>query len=255
MLGAVMFGHRGFQPVIDAIIKLAELAAKEPRDFTAAELSRARDRRCSSIAESRPARRLQDHRQAGALRRRRRRQGEGQGSASAAQGEEPPKWTAEQVADGRSRTCRPRSSAGTSSTPARRIDGRDLKTVRPIVVGSRHPAAHPRLGAVHPRRDAGARGRHARHRRGRAVCRQRSTARTRRPSCCTTTSRPTRSVKPAAWARRAAAKSATASSPGAPSARCCRPPSSSPTRCASSPRSPSPTARPRWRRSAAPRWR
>ncbi|MGV8937988.1 MAG: polyribonucleotide nucleotidyltransferase [Allorhizobium sp.] len=34
MLGAVMFGHRGFQPVIDAIIKLAEVAAKEPRDFT-----------------------------------------------------------------------------------------------------------------------------------------------------------------------------------------------------------------------------
>ena len=33
MLGAVMFGHRGFQPVIDAIIKLAEKAAKEPRDL------------------------------------------------------------------------------------------------------------------------------------------------------------------------------------------------------------------------------
>ena len=34
MLGAVMHGHAGFQPVIDAIIKLAEVAAKEPRDFT-----------------------------------------------------------------------------------------------------------------------------------------------------------------------------------------------------------------------------
>ena len=34
MLGAVMFGHKGFQPVIDAIIKLAEVAAKEPRDHT-----------------------------------------------------------------------------------------------------------------------------------------------------------------------------------------------------------------------------
>ena len=33
MLGAVMFGHRHFQPVIDAIIGLAEKAAKEPRDF------------------------------------------------------------------------------------------------------------------------------------------------------------------------------------------------------------------------------
>ncbi|MCW5724550.1 MAG: polyribonucleotide nucleotidyltransferase [Maricaulaceae bacterium] len=33
MLGAVMFGHREFQPVIDAIIRLAERAAKEPWDF------------------------------------------------------------------------------------------------------------------------------------------------------------------------------------------------------------------------------
>src|ERR687897_771380 len=33
MLGAVMFGHRHFQPVIGAIIQLAEKAAKEPRDF------------------------------------------------------------------------------------------------------------------------------------------------------------------------------------------------------------------------------
>src|ERR1700757_272119 len=33
MLGAVMFGHRHFQPVIEAIIKLAEQAAREPREL------------------------------------------------------------------------------------------------------------------------------------------------------------------------------------------------------------------------------
>ncbi len=32
MLGAVMFGHQNFQPVIDLIIELAEMCAKEPRD-------------------------------------------------------------------------------------------------------------------------------------------------------------------------------------------------------------------------------
>jgi polyribonucleotide nucleotidyltransferase len=32
MLGAVMFGHKGFQPVIQAIIELAEATAKEPWD-------------------------------------------------------------------------------------------------------------------------------------------------------------------------------------------------------------------------------
>jgi polyribonucleotide nucleotidyltransferase len=33
MLAAVMFGHRSFQPVIDAVIRLAERAAREPRNF------------------------------------------------------------------------------------------------------------------------------------------------------------------------------------------------------------------------------
>src|SRR5262250_369368 len=37
MLGAVMFGHRHFQPVIDAIIKLAEKAAKEPRELATSD--------------------------------------------------------------------------------------------------------------------------------------------------------------------------------------------------------------------------
>ncbi|WP_156850927.1 polyribonucleotide nucleotidyltransferase [Bartonella refiksaydamii] len=39
MLGAVMFGHKGFQPVLDAIIKLAEVAAKDPRNFVPEDLS------------------------------------------------------------------------------------------------------------------------------------------------------------------------------------------------------------------------
>src|SRR5689334_11890892 len=39
MLGAVMFGHKHMQPVIEAIIRLAEKAAKEPRDFQPADHS------------------------------------------------------------------------------------------------------------------------------------------------------------------------------------------------------------------------
>jgi polyribonucleotide nucleotidyltransferase len=39
MLGAVMAGHKAFQPVIEAIIKLAEKAAKEPRELNAADKS------------------------------------------------------------------------------------------------------------------------------------------------------------------------------------------------------------------------
>ena len=39
MLSAVMFGHRSMQPVIDAIISLAEAAAKEPRDHVVEDKS------------------------------------------------------------------------------------------------------------------------------------------------------------------------------------------------------------------------
>ncbi|MEP1144636.1 MAG: polyribonucleotide nucleotidyltransferase [Henriciella sp.] len=40
MLGAVMAGHEAMQPVIDAIIKLAEASAKEPFEFEAEDLSK-----------------------------------------------------------------------------------------------------------------------------------------------------------------------------------------------------------------------
>src|SRR5262249_33541659 len=39
MLGALMFAHRGFQPVISAILELAEHAAKEPFDFQPEDFS------------------------------------------------------------------------------------------------------------------------------------------------------------------------------------------------------------------------
>jgi polyribonucleotide nucleotidyltransferase len=51
MLEAVMLGHAGFQPVIDAIIRLAERAAKEPRDLTLAD-TMAVDEAVRAVAEA-----------------------------------------------------------------------------------------------------------------------------------------------------------------------------------------------------------
>ena len=51
MLGAVMFGHRGFQPVIEAIIRLAERSSRAPRDFTPPE-EEALYNRVKAIAEA-----------------------------------------------------------------------------------------------------------------------------------------------------------------------------------------------------------
>ena len=61
MLGAVMFGHRHFQPVIEAIIKLAEKAAKEPRELIVAGQYRAGKGNPRPGREG-PARRLCDRR-------------------------------------------------------------------------------------------------------------------------------------------------------------------------------------------------
>jgi polyribonucleotide nucleotidyltransferase len=51
MLGAVMAGHKAFQPVIDAIIELAERAAKEPRALNVADNSALYDK-VRGIAEA-----------------------------------------------------------------------------------------------------------------------------------------------------------------------------------------------------------
>jgi polyribonucleotide nucleotidyltransferase len=51
MLDAVMTGHRGFQPVIDAIIRLAEKAAKEPRDLVTVDKSEV-EKAVAAIAEA-----------------------------------------------------------------------------------------------------------------------------------------------------------------------------------------------------------
>lgn len=52
MLGAVMFGHREMQTVLDAIISLAEDCAKEPWDFAPAELDKDLSAKLKASAEA-----------------------------------------------------------------------------------------------------------------------------------------------------------------------------------------------------------
>ena len=76
MLKAVMAGHAAFQPVLQAIIRLAEKAAKEPREPQANDQVSGRESG-AGCGRGRFASRLFAHPEAGALRRHRRRQGEG----------------------------------------------------------------------------------------------------------------------------------------------------------------------------------
>ena len=251
MLGAVMFGHRHFQPVIKAIIQLAEKAAKEPREVTVIDNS-AIEKEMLALTE-------QDLRTAYAVADKMARHK----AVDAAKA----KVTAHYFPEGKEPAYDKLRIGGVFKEleakvvrnnildTGKRIDGRDLKTVRPIVseVGIL-PRAHG--SALFTRGETQALviatcSAPARTSSGSMHCR----GRTRSRSCCIITSRPIRSVRPGASAAPSVARSATASLHGARSIRCCRTSTTSPTRSASSRRSPSRTVRPRWRRCAAPRSR
>ncbi len=130
MLGAVMFGHRGFQPVIDAIIKLAEVAAKEPRQHEPEDLSALEGEMLKIVEDDlRAAYKITD--------KQARYDAVDAAKAKvveafvAAEGEEA-KWTGEQIATA-FKSLQARVVRWNILDTGSRIDGRDLKTVRPIV--------------------------------------------------------------------------------------------------------------------------
>ena len=130
MLGAVMFGHRHFQPVIDAIIKLAEKAAKEPRELQVAENSALEKDMLALIeADLRAAYAIPDkmerHKAVDAAKAKVVAHFCPEGVAS-------PPYTQQQVA-GVFKKIEAKIVRWNILDTGRRIDGRDVKTVRPIV--------------------------------------------------------------------------------------------------------------------------
>jgi polyribonucleotide nucleotidyltransferase len=129
MLGAVMFGHRHYQPVIDAIIRLAEKAAKEPREFQMPDNS-ALEKEMLGLVE-------QDLRAAYAI--------PGKQERHAAVDAAKAKVMAHYFPEGQESPHDPLRIASVFKDleakivrwnildTGRRIDGRDVKTVRPIV--------------------------------------------------------------------------------------------------------------------------
>jgi polyribonucleotide nucleotidyltransferase len=134
MLGAVMFGHKHFQPVIEAIIRLAEKAAKEPRDFQPADVSEV-EKAVLAIAEK-------DLREAYKITRKQDRYAavdavktkvmeelvpaEGQEGTSSAKFE--PEQVKAVFKEAQAKVVR-----WNILDEGKRIDGRDVKTVRPIL--------------------------------------------------------------------------------------------------------------------------
>jgi polyribonucleotide nucleotidyltransferase len=129
MLGAVMFGHRHFQPVIDAIIKLAEKAAKEPRELQVADNS-ALEKEMLALVEP-------DLRAAyGVPSKAERHQAVDAAKAKVVahfcpDGVESPPYSTLQVADV-FKNIEAKIVRWNILDTGRRIDGRDVKSVRPI---------------------------------------------------------------------------------------------------------------------------
>ena len=125
MLGAVKFGHAQMQPVIDLIIDFAEIAAKEPFNFSAPDIS-ALYGRVAAAGES-------QMRAAFALRDKQERSNAIDAASAAIKGA----LSAEDLADINlgSAIKKLESSIlrGDIINGGARIDGRDNKTVRPIV--------------------------------------------------------------------------------------------------------------------------
>jgi polyribonucleotide nucleotidyltransferase len=130
MLAAVMFGHRHFQPVIDAIIRLAEKAAKEPRDFALPD-NTALDKEMLGLIE-------QDLRAAYAIAAKQERHAAIEAAKAKVMahfcpdGAEPPPYDKLRIA-GAFKEVEAKIVRWSILDTGRRIDARDVKTVRPIV--------------------------------------------------------------------------------------------------------------------------
>src|SRR5215472_9560089 len=130
MLGAVMFGHRHFQPVIDAIIRLAEKAAKEPRDFALPD-NEALDKEILGLIE-------QDLRAGYAIPGKQERHAAVEAAKAKVmahffpEGAENPRYDALRVS-GAFKELEAKIVRWSILDTGQRIDGRDVKTVRPIV--------------------------------------------------------------------------------------------------------------------------
>jgi polyribonucleotide nucleotidyltransferase len=127
MLGAVMFGHRSFQAVINGIIRLAEKAAKDPRDFTPPDHS-ALFAKIKAFAEAdlRAAygerQKQVRHSKIDAVKKRVMTEFTGEGKPDAAL-----------TVSGQFKELEAAIVRNDILDTGRRIDGRDTKTVRPIV--------------------------------------------------------------------------------------------------------------------------
>ncbi|TNE37155.1 MAG: polyribonucleotide nucleotidyltransferase, partial [Alphaproteobacteria bacterium] len=124
MLGAVMYGHREMQTVIDAIISLAEECAKEPWDFAPAEVDADLEAKVKAAAEGALADAYKE--QVKQLRQEKIAAAKEAALAGLEEDEV-------EAAGGILKKIEKKIVRGNILATGNRIDGRDTKTVRPII--------------------------------------------------------------------------------------------------------------------------
>ena len=129
MLGAVMFGFKGFQPVIEAIVKLAETAAREPRELNLPDHSvlagRIKELAAGDLTAAYAIREKTDRRNAiDAVKAK---------TVETLAAEAGDAGIDKVVVGGLFKDLEAEIVRGAILDKGERIDGRDLKTVRPIV--------------------------------------------------------------------------------------------------------------------------
>lgn len=131
MLGAVMFGHQAFQPILKAIIALAEKAAKEPRSFTPVDLQELEKKVASIVKKDlETAYKTTDKQQRYALiDEAKAKTIEALSSAGEGEG---PLYSTEQI-NSAFKSFQATIVRSSILKTGQRIDGRDLVTIRPIV--------------------------------------------------------------------------------------------------------------------------
>ncbi len=128
MLGAVMYGHEQMQPVIGAIIDLAEKAAKEPWNFEKSDNSEMEDKvRKASESDLQGAYQIADKMA------RQDKVAEAKAKVIKAEVPEDDDGTIAGKVSGAFKSVEKGVVRGSILETSKRIDGRDLSTVRPIV--------------------------------------------------------------------------------------------------------------------------
>jgi polyribonucleotide nucleotidyltransferase len=123
MLGAVMFGHEQYQPIIDAIIDLAEASAKPLWDFQPAEVDAALEAKVKAAAEAGLAEAYKEQVKQDRVEK----VGAAKAAAIATLAEDEV-----EAAGGILKKIEKAIVRGNIISTGTRIDGRDTKTVRPI---------------------------------------------------------------------------------------------------------------------------